>query len=99
MQLKYKLSTAAQSIIVNTIGFSVQTNCHSIILDNVSDEDNVLIYFNNDEANSYLLKKGTAVSLKTDNPDELLADTIKIVFSSTTSPHINILKQTKTLIT
>ena len=97
MELTHELKNKAMSIVANTDEFTIETNCHALIIDN-NGQDDVKIYFNGDNANYYLLMAGTTLPIKTDNENEIIRDTIKIEFTSTLSPLVNIIKQTKSII-
>lgn len=97
METIHGLFTSALTITENTDGFEIETNCHSVLIDNIG-EDDAKIYFNNEEVDYALLKAGLALPINTDNEHELIADVIKIEFLSTRLPLINIIKQTKRLL-
>ncbi len=97
MELTHELKNKAMSIVANTGGFTIETGCHALIIDN-NGQDDVRIFFNGDNDNYYLLKAGTTLPIKTDNENEVLGDTIKIEFASTQAPLVNIIKQTKSII-
>ena len=97
MELTHELKNQATSITATTNGFTIETNCHALIIDN-NGQDDARIYFNEDNDNFYLLKAGTTLPIKTDNENEIIRDSIKIEFPSTQAPLVNIIKQTKSII-
>jgi len=97
MELTHELKNNAQAILANTFGYTITTECQSVMIDN-NGSDDAKIYFNNDDVNYYLLKAGTALPIRTDNQHEILRDIMKIEFVTTVDPLINILKQNKTMI-
>ena len=96
MEITHELKNSAQSITDDT-DFSIQTNCHAMILDN-NGQDDVRVYFNQDSGNFYLLKAGMALPVRTDNANEIIRDVLKFEFVSKNSPLVNILRQTKNII-
>jgi hypothetical protein len=96
MKLTHGIKTTSTSLNENTDGFSVETNCHAVMFDNMGLDD-VKVFFNDNE-NFAIIKAAGFLSLKADNQNEILIDEIKIEFESENAPALNIIKQTKSLL-
>lgn len=96
MKLTHAIKTTSTSLTENTDEFSVKTNCHAVMFDNMGLDD-VKVFFNNNE-NFAIIKAAGFLSLKTDSPSDILIDEIKIEFESENAPELNIIRQTKSLL-
>ena len=96
MEITHKIKTSAQSLSTGTAGFDIETNCHSLLIDNLGSDD-VKVDFNH-EPTYYLLKSGSGLPLNVDGSCELLRDVIKLEFVTETAPLVNILRQKKSII-
>ncbi len=95
--ITHKLLSSVVNKTSDSTGFDITTNCHSVMFDN-NGSDDAKLYFNNDETNYYLLKSGSSLSIKSDVSGEYITDIVKVVFVTNTDPLINILKQTKEVV-
>jgi len=98
MEATHKILSSVSSVIADMAGFTITTTCHALMLDN-NGKDDAYVYFNDDAVNYYTLKAGASREFSTDNPRELIYDTVKITFPTTVDRLVNVVKQTKTLIT
>lgn len=97
MKITHKILESVSSVVADMAGFTLTTTCHAYTLDN-NGSDDAKIYFNDDAVNYYLLKAGASKDFSTDSLNELLYSTIKITFNTAIGPRVDVVKQTKSLI-
>ncbi|RKY56401.1 MAG: hypothetical protein DRP93_01420, partial [Candidatus Neomarinimicrobiota bacterium] len=93
----YGLYSSVVAVTADTTGFSVKTDCHAVFFNNLGDDD-AKIYFNDDSTNYYPLKSGATYVEDAKADTDQVSSTMKIVFETTASPLITIVKQTKQLL-